>query len=466
MDVSIAYIEFTFQHGTAITLEYRGRDLARTRLATLRKELLTTYAPLEDHAPNKWTLRVDEQEVTWMDAGNRYGHNNGMKVALHSKGPRSGTQKRALPSPAPTAEAGPVYSPLGHLERLLAANERVYQEERADNGVAGQFVHTVLGHIWAAREQLHLQSMDVVLQTEARQSGLAFVLARPTVTLTIAPHLVPGHVSLLCRLGSGRLLHLDSSSSFASLNAELFREPASKLAVSYTYVNYQMYDVTGHIANATGGNCGMFSSVNALHILLAGGERQARRVTFEEFWPRFLNVLNTYTPADRQQRVPLAVHTMRNILYVASGNAAREHCHDIHVAPLVPYDALDVFPAYLRSHHGAWLRSADFSADSYMLDYFEQNALGFNAVARIGSVMQVQLRDLVQRGFGEFLTGGDNRKRQALMASLRVLISSLCQACYEQIPITAASDAFVGCCQSCDRRYCSAVCMSVGDLSE
>lgn len=117
---------------------------------------------------------------------------------------------------------------------------------------------------------------------------------------------------------------------------------------------------------------------------------------------------------------------------------------------------------YLVFFHAAAER-ADFSTDSYMLDYFEQTLLGFNSVARIGSVMQVQLRDLVERGFGAFIAGGGSHKRQALMASLRAFIAAQCHACYEAMPINSP---FVGCCQSCDRRYCSDACMRMDDLSE
>ena len=77
-----------------------------------------------------------------------------------------------------------------------------------------------------------------------------------------------GNVSLCCfDKRRDRLLHFDASSSIRPENNDLFRSVYLFKNVSYTYINYQMYDDTNPFLQLAGGNCGMFSGTNAIKCL-------------------------------------------------------------------------------------------------------------------------------------------------------------------------------------------------------
>lgn len=420
MDVST--IEFTFNNEKPCTLSL-ALNIETTKLSKLRTVLITQFAPGADPGHGAWRFIVNDEEIGFMDAANRTGHQN-MRVALISKKVKQKQIEKR------TRDTGG-YNLINHLRQIMAQNDLVYVNERESNGIIIEWIFNMFGRIKAAS----LTDVSLAIQTEYAQ-GRDFDFIRANYranAITICPFLTPGHIALLCCYNQNRLIHFDSSSSFHSQNASIFQNKRNFASVSYTYVNYQLFDETDVVRGMAGGNCGMFTGINAIQAIRDYGPGS---VSFMQFWNRLLLVLES-TP-DNVKRMILH-QTMRNIWYAASGNETTQLCKDLSVAPVFPINVWEKFPDVLKIEHPDWIRTCDFVADYQMLNYFIESKLGFDQVARLGNAARVILKDIIERGFFTHIG-----------SRLLQLVNSKCANCDSYA-------AHIGC-DSCKFLYCGESC--------
>jgi hypothetical protein len=254
--------------------------------------------------------------------------------------------------------------------------------------------------------------------------------------IVVCPYLTTRHVSMMCYdQRRDRLLHFDSSSTLIPINKELFQNKERFKSVSYTFINYQVYDEHNFIVNLAGGNCGMFSGLNAIQCLL---KYSPEPVSFGAFWERFLKVLEL---TESKYRGRVVVELTRRIQYVMNQNETKGFCEDVMNLDPCPIQMLSLFPAVIRMQSPEWFDTCDFTCDYLILGYFLDANIGFDKVSKLGNAFRFLLRDIVEQGF------------VASSLSIREAMNRLCSAC------ELAEAQFE--CVCSDAKYCGKECQEM-----
>lgn len=421
MDVPTEF-RFQYEDEEPRTVRLKSNFSARS-LAALRKLLITQCAPTMDLAPNLWSFYVNGQLISPMDAANR---TIGSIAADHLVQLQRKSSAPKRPREQEESDLKP-YDLGARLLRILKQDEAAFRSERESNGLAHRNVIGVLGHIQQNLRGIHtpVPIQQIVMNTDEIQT-MAWIGQNTQQNVAISPFFVPNHVSLLCAYGPNRLLHLDASHSVRPINKEIFEAQKRFKTVSFTFVNYQMYDETNVDANLAGGNCAMFTGLAAVSCIL---RYRATPVRFREFYRLFEAVAKRTPP---QQAAQLRRYTMNNVLYMAMGDTTLCGA-DLGAASLPPPDLTwEVFEMYLISKHKEWIRRQDFISDFLMLSLFEDTSLGFHQTALLGNVFRVMLKDIVERGFISF-----------------------------RIACVVCGNIATGQCSHCDLLYCGQACMEL-----
>jgi hypothetical protein len=292
---------------------------------------------------------------------------------------------------------------------------RAFQSERDNNGIGHRSVIAILGHI---SQGIKTPIDKLVFNTE-ENNPLVWIRNQKDTNIAICAYFVPYHVSLLCKYGPNRILHLDASHSFNPQNQHLF--DAGFGNISYTYIPYQLFDESNQDVNLAGGNCAMFTGLNAIACVL---RYRATAVRFDEFWRLFQQVYDK-TPAEKA--ILIRRHLIRNLIYHQLG---MDNIVNSTNCPLPPIE-LDNPVRFLNSD---WLQRQDFISDFIMLTFFRDTSLGFHQVSLLGNVFRYLLQEIVQRGF----------------VSHKMIGNMLCSSC-DQVADSK--------CSSCHAVYCSRECM-------
>lgn len=427
MDATVvSTLEFQYENEIPRVLELT-LDIQTTRLNKIRTTLITQCCPEGPIDPKEWIFEVDGKEVGFMDAANRFGR-LGMSIRLARKGGRrilelesekkgSGGKKRERIEEENTKAmekiyketAGIPYETTRHLTRILKQNGVVFKREVESNGVLHQWIFMMMGHISVKipKVALPIKSDRLLFNTEPNarlDNNLEFVMRlkqderKTTIdTIAVCPYLTMRHVAVMCYdKRRDRLLHFDSSSTLIPINRELFQNKGRFKSVSYTFINYQAYDDTDFITNLAGGNCGMFSGLNAIQCIL---KYNPEPVSFGAFWERFLQVLKL-TDATKQARI--VVELTKRIQYVLLGGETEDFCSSVLQMDPCPLHLLSNFPRVIRLLNLEWVETCDFTCDYIMLGYFLDANIGFDQVTKLGNAFRLLLQDIVESGFVSF----------------------------------------------------------------
>lgn len=402
-------IRFQFQDEVWRTVNFKS-DLSSRTLASLRKLLISQCAPAEDPSPNNWLFYVNDALISPMDAANRTIGNTLLECRLVFKGTAMRVPiKRARETQVPT------FNLQTKLARILHEDISTFQSERDSNGLCHRSVIAILGHI---SKGIVAPVEKVIINTEDQYDPIVWIRNQKNANIAMCAYFVPYHVSLLCAYGPNRYLHLDASHSFRPNNQHLFD---ANLGVSYTYIPYQLFDDTNQDNNLAGGNCSMFTGLNAIACVL---RYRATPVRFDEFWRTFQEVLDK-TPTDKG--ILIRRHLVRNLLYHQLGMDSIVNSLNL---PLPPVE-MDNPVIFLNR---TWLQNQDFISDYIMLTFFRDTSLGFHQVSLLGNVFRFLLQEIVQRGF----------------VSSKMIGIMLCSSC-NQIADSK--------CSECHHVYCSRECM-------
>lgn len=449
MDV-ISTIEFQFESNIpqVIVLEL---DVTTTKLSKIRTGLIAKSRPEASLSPTDWIFKVDGVEVGFIEANNKYGH-MGMRVYLERRRkvvlskPTSSTsstdgvskkrdrerekekleeenQKKVLET------EGIPYDATRHLTRILRQNDLIFRQEKKDNGVLHQWIFEIMGHLSVKIPRVSLpyglksnrllfktnphgieNNLDLILKTKEHDSK---EYDSKEDRVIICPYLTVRHVSMMCYdQRRDRLLHFDSSSTLIPINEELFKNKGRFKSVSYTFINYQAYDEHNFIVNLAGGNCGMFSGLNAIQCLL---KYSPEPVSFVSFWKRFLKVLDL---TESKSRGRIVVELTRRIQYAMNQNETEDFCKNVmHMDPC-PIQMLSLFPGAIRMQSPKWFDTCDFTCDYLILGYFLDANIGFEKVSKLGNAFRFLLQDIVEEGFVA-----------SSILNIRGAMNRLCSAC-------------------------------------
>lgn len=399
-----AYTEFRYQFSSDAPRNVRLRvDLRGRKWSLLRKLLIAQSAPAEDPSPSRWVFMVDGQVISMFDAasktiGNDFNGDTLVELRLREdKRQEIPTPKRKrIPDDTGQLEAVKklakaqtdvrTFNLARKLVSILEENQSSFRSERANNGLAHRNVMGILGHISVNIQgiQVPISVSAIVIDTNGSPDPLVWIQQREG-TVVMAPFFVPNHVSLLCRWGNNRFLHLDASNSFHPQNAHILSMPN----VSLTYIPYQLMDDTNVDDNLAGGNCAMFTGLNAVACILRYREEP---VGFAQFWSIFEQVLQK-TP-DKEATLIRRL-TLRNLLYHAFELRNDTRCDNLNNYPFPPEELPFVMLKAILTHY-------DFSADYVILSFFLDTSLGFHQVSLLGNVFRTMLRDIMERGFISF----------------------------------------------------------------
>lgn len=425
MDVPTEF-RFQYEDEEPRTVRLKSNFSARS-LAALRKLLITQCAPTMDLAPNLWRFYVNGQLISPMDAANRTigSISADHLVQLQRKSSAPTPIVRVPKRPREQEEELRTYDLGARLLRIVRQDQAAFRSERESNGLAHRNVIGILGHIQQNLRgiQTPVPIHQIVMNTDVIQT-MAWIGQNTQRNVAISPFFVPNHVSLLCAYGPNRLLHLDASHSLRPINREVFEAQKRFKTVSFTFVNYQMYDETNVDANLAGGNCAMFTGLAAVSCIL---RYRATSVRFREFYRLFEAVAKRTPP---QQAAQLRRRTMSNVLYMAEGETALCGAELVQF-PMPPAELTwEHFEMMLLAKHEQWIRRQDFISDFLMLSLFEDTSLGFHQTALLGNVFRVMLKDIVERGFISF-----------------------------RISCVVCGNIATGQCSHCDLLYCGQACM-------
>ena len=165
------------------------------------------------------------------------------------------------------------YSLTGRLLALLRDPSVYRGGDRESNGMQVSHIFRFFQLIKANIGSIMERRLRVFVQTDPAQ-----VFPNVDTDVVLMPFFAPGHVSLLCHYGKRRVLHLDPSGS-----------PLSMTRVEKTYINYQIFDDSNRIKGGealAGGNCAIFTCVNAIRCILEHFKYQPMDASFEPFWQR------------------------------------------------------------------------------------------------------------------------------------------------------------------------------------
>lgn len=459
MDVVISTLEFRYEDEAPRVLELT-LDVTTTRLNKIRTALITQSCPQGPVDPKEWVFEVDGVEVGFIDAANRYG-TLGMKVKLRrrvklppGRGEVSQLQKkRDRPSQKEEVKkelekirketAGIPYAAERHLARIMRQSEFVFRSELESNGVLHQWIFMMMGHISTKiiNVALPFKNKRLLFKTEPHglQNNLDFIMnvkqnERDVESIVVCPYLTMRHVSMMCYdTRRDRLLHFDSSSTLIPINEELFKNKGRFKSVSYTFINYQAYDDTNFIANLAGGNCGMFSGLNAIQCLL---KYYPDPVSFEAFWARFLQVLRLTDP---KKQARILVELTKRIQYVINEYDTQDLCRSVMAVDPCPLHLIPSFPDVIRMQAPEWLATCDFTCDYIILGYFLEANIGFDQVTKLGNAFRLLLQDIVEQGFISF--------------NMVDVMNRLCSHC-ETVEAKFK-------CSCCEAKYCGEDCQTL-----
>lgn len=382
-------IRFQFENETMRTIQFKN-DISTRTLSAVRKILINQCAPSEDPSPANWIFSVNDVVISPLDAANRIVADFpiGSEYRLEFKRLEAIRVVR-MPSQKRTRESNTKeYDLMSRLKRIMQENIQAFQSERESNGICHANVMAIMGHISKniASIDVPIPLNDISFQLyEHNNQPFEWLQTQTAQVLAFTPFFVPSHVSLLCKFGN-RILHMDASQSMIPINQRIFNRPEN---ISYTYVNYQMYDDTNEDLNLAGGNCAMFTGLNMIACILRYRHLPVR---YPEFWSLFDRVLKN-TPDE--QAIPMLRNTMRNLLYMYLQVYKDGNGIDTSTCPLPPANITDVTLFIDRS----WLLQQDFTSDFLMLTYFKDAQLGFHQVNKLGNAFRIFLREMVQSGF-------------------------------------------------------------------
>ncbi len=424
MSTMQSFTEFRFQYADEAPRNVRLRaDLRGRKWSSLRKLLISQSAPTEDPSPHLWQFIVDGEEIAAFDAATKtigldFGRETLVELRLRSAAVQPTRKRKEME--ASSFDLGT------KLLRILQENQSSFRSERESNGLAHRNVLGILGHISVHLQgiQTPVQVSDIVIDTDGSAQPLQW-LQQARGVIALAPFFTPNHVSLLCKWGSNRIIHLDASHSLHPQNASLLSNTSN---VSLTLVPYQLMDETNVDDNLAGGNCAMFTGLAAVACVL---RYRVSAVRFGEFWSIFQKVLDTTPPqvAERIKRI-----TLRNLLYLITEHSKDTRCDHLTHYPLPPPElSYELLRPIVPS-------SYDFTADFIFLHFFLDTGLGFHQVSLLGNVFRTTLQDMMERGFISF------RLSSAQWT---------CQWC--------DTSQVAGMCSDCQAVYCSRECMQMGD---
>lgn len=415
---------------------------ARTKLSALRRHVVEQLAPQFDPSPYKWTMRVDGVVVVPMEAVNRVVE-AGMNVELVSSSSAAAATayKRTRPATEDDEQDKKLavdttttrgftglsdYHLTTALLRIFGQGERAFLSERQGNGVTAAAVFHIMGHIstkiGSIKTHFSVSEMDVATQLRAN----VFAPCVQGKQVTLVPHLTPCHVALVCTtvpFGQAKMIHLDPSSSIAAPNGPMFAARARFATVSYTYVNYQMYDDAATISFdgggvLAGGNCALFMGLNAISILTRYDPAPVR---FPAFWAMLGQVMRA---TEASLRVQVARDVMRRVSYMARARGEQAACADFAKYWIAIDVPVPVFEQLIINTCGRWVAETDFSADAIMLRYFIDANIGFHQVRLLGNVFRAYLRDMMEHGFvtGQLARVGNELRARASAVVLSAML--------------------------------------------
>jgi hypothetical protein len=454
MDVYISTIEYFFEDNLRRIVELPF-DVKTTKLSIIRTNLLSQSCPHESISPYDWNYEVDNVLISPLDAQNRYGH-LGMvikitrkkklrvvKVEKTKKRERIDEEDRKEVEKIYKETEGIPYETTRHLARVMRENDLVFKREVESNGVIHEWIFMMMGHfsVKLPKVALPVKSKRLVFETTLHgpYNNMDFVLRYKRDekqygdAIVVCPYITMRHVGIMCYdMIRGRLLHFDSSSTLTPLNDDFFKLKKEFKSVSYTYIDYQTYDETNTILSLAGGNCGMFSGLNAIQCIL---QYNQDFVPFQMFWDRFLQVLKM-TPEEKQSRIVLDL--TRRIGYCANGNEETHYGRlSLQYEPFLLH-LLEHFPSVLRYNYPKWVETCDFTCDYIMLGYFIDAGLGFHEVPKLGNVFRLMMKDIVERGF------------ESVTLNISEAMKRLCSVC------TSVEASFE--CPCTEARYCGSEC--------
>lgn len=417
MDANHSFINLTLGINVTQHIPVPG-DLSLLTLARIRQDLIRTRFPHNSQSAVDYEFIVEGKKVGFMEAAKRKGSRI-MNISLKliektTEGKEREKRKRDEITKIEQRieeQIEKVYKPIEgipytvtkHLLRIMAENRINFQSERDGNGVFHQFMFEVMGFLSVNTHRIQL-SRDLQINTLRFQKEpmenlqLIHIVKNndeyPLSTFVICPFLLPRHVSLCCfDKRHDRLLHFDASSSIHPENKALFKSVHLFNNVSYTYINYQMYDDTNPILQLAGGNCGMFSGTNAIKCLESF---QAQPIGFYQCWERFLQVLEKTTES---KRALIAMDFTRSVCYVAEGQDTKDEARNVKKHGAISPNQIHFFPQILAAMYPEWVEKTDFTCDYIMLGYFLEANIGFDQVNLLGNALRILIRDVRERNF-------------------------------------------------------------------
>jgi len=455
MDVGMSTVEYYFEDYPVRTAELEF-DVQTTKLSVIRRALILASAPHDSVYPQDWEFKVDGILITPIDAVNRFGK-LGMVISLRrkskalsvvklvksSKRERIEEEDRVVVEKIRRSKEGIPYTTSNHLVRVMREANVVFQRELNSNGVIHNWIFMIMGHISAkiTRVALPVKSNRLVFKTVEHgfNNNMDFILKSKqdettnTDAIVVCPYISPYHVAVMCYDKTrGRLLHFDSSSTLIPINEAFFRVKDQFKYVSYTFIDYQLYDEPGTVRNLAGGNCGMFSGLNAIQCVL---QYDQEFVSFNEFWQRFLRVLQR-TPEEKKPRIVL--HLTKRLSYSAFRYEEKDFGRSSVHYDSIPFHLINEFPEALERVAPDWFKTCDFTCDYIMLGYFLDANLGFHQASKLGNAFRLMLQDIVTRGF------------ESLTFNIAEAMKRLCSVC------ETIEASFV--CPCSEARYCGAEC--------
>lgn len=394
-------IQFTY-NGVTKLVRFKV-DLSTYTLDKVRRVLTQQVGGGLQQDAAAWRFTVNDVEVAPLDAPQRHTQPN-TRVELEYLRDDGPVKKARRAQPAAPAAEKRAYSVTAKLKSMMRENVRVFQSECDGNGVHVSYVYHVLNHLRmkALDVDTPVDMSRVFIEQSARGCPLR-VLDEVGYDVALAPYFTPGHVALTCVYGGARVIHLDASATLNTANTLLMQElRRTQRAHSLTCINYQAYDDAAVDVNLAGGNCASFAGIQAVRAILLANLYSDTTHTFAHFMERFARVLER-TPLEKAKRV--LAETLERLVYHFERGGDTPGQRHFAVLPLMLFKLVDdrntllqLVTSYLQDSYATRLGAYDFTADVMMLDMFNDAALGFHEVARLGNVLRVFLHDMMQRG--------------------------------------------------------------------
>lgn len=367
----------------------------KTSVTRLKALLIERFADLTySKSAFQWNISINNRLINDFEAASvkvsAFGEHP--QVHLQYKQAKSSRKRRANEEEdAPvqdliqkiqrTTDAAQKYSLTEKLLSLLR-DPSLFRAEQEHNGMQVTQIFRFFQLIKANIGSVMERRLRVFVQTDPAQ-----IFPNVSTDVVLRPFFAPGHVSLLCHYSKNRILHLDPSGS-----------PLSMKNVEKTFLNYQIFDQSSQIKGGealAGGNCAIFTCVNAIRCILEHFKYATMEASFEQFWQRVQSVARK-SEADIS---PLLLDLFMRML----------DKREIPFPPGMPVGMLmAILPKFFRA-----LPPRDYLPDIIMLDLFLQtNVGGFENVSLLGNVGRLYLKDLASSG-GKFISNSiTNQQRQ------------------------------------------------------